>query len=79
MGHPVIGDPVYGRRGDAKRLAQANPDLVPVVRGIQRQMLHAWKLRINHPKHGRALQFEARLPADMAGLIGRFRDHLRQG
>lgn len=78
MGHAVVGDPVYGRRGDVKRLAQVNPDLAPVVKGVKRQMLHAWKLRINHPKHGRALQFEAPMPADMAGLIGHFREQLRQ-
>jgi 23S rRNA pseudouridine1911/1915/1917 synthase len=73
IGHPVIGDPVYGRRGDMQRLAQTAPDMAPVVRAYKRQMLHAWKLQINHPVHEQQLIFEAPLPSDMAGLIDEFR------
>lgn len=73
MGHPVIGDPVYGRRGDLQRFAQAAPDMEQVVRAYKRQMLHAWKLQINHPVNNEPLIFEAALPSDMAELIKQFR------
>src|SRR5207244_249520 len=49
LGHPVLGDKVYGR--------QRTPE-------FPRQMLHAWKLGFNHPRDGRWKQFEAPLPAD---------------
>ena len=50
IGHPVVGDRVYGHSGD--RLAP-------------RQMLHAWRLTLNHPQTGETLTFEAPLPSDL--------------
>jgi 23S rRNA pseudouridine1911/1915/1917 synthase len=49
LGHPVLGDKVYGR--------QRTPE-------FPRQMLHAWKLGFNHPRDGKRLTFEAPVPAD---------------
>ena len=77
MGHPVIGDPVYGRRGDLKQLARVDSDMALVSGTIKRQMLHALRLKIRHPVTGFALNFEAPLPADMAGLIDQFREQPR--
>jgi 23S rRNA pseudouridine1911/1915/1917 synthase len=73
MGHPVIGDPVYGNRGDKKRLASRSPESGRAVRSVDRQMLHAWQLAFNHPETGERMTMEAPMPADMAGLIDRFR------
>ena len=51
LGHPVLGDKLYGgkRAGD-----------------FPRQMLHAWKLAFRHPRSGQELKFEAPVPADFA-------------
>ncbi|PYX27156.1 MAG: RluA family pseudouridine synthase [Acidobacteria bacterium] len=49
IGHPVMGDKVYGGR-----FAKAFP----------RQMLHAWKLAFEHPRTGERKNFEAPLPED---------------
>lgn len=49
LGHPVIGDNVYGRRNS-----------VPAPR----QMLHAWKLGFGHPVTAQWKEFEAPIPAD---------------
>lgn len=57
MGHPIVGDAVYG--GVRKRHA---------VRA-DRQMLHAEVLRIAHPGTGEPLLFEAPLPADFRALL----------
>jgi len=73
MGHPVIGDPVYCRRGEKKRLALAAPRMAQSIRDIDRQMLHAWKLSFFHPKTGKTLTIEAPLPEDMTALIAEFR------
>jgi 23S rRNA pseudouridine1911/1915/1917 synthase len=55
LGHPVVGDPVYGRRGPAW--------------GMTRQALHAWRLRLRHPRTGTALVLEAPLPDDLARAL----------
>ena len=49
IGHPVLGDKVYGAKAAGKH---------------QRQMLHAWKLGFQHPRTGEWKQFEAPLPDD---------------
>jgi len=55
LGHPLLGDPVYGGRR--------------VVTPFPRQALHAWRLGLNHPVSGVAMQWEADLPDDMQRLL----------
>lgn len=74
IGHPVIGDPVYGNRGDKKRLAVVSPELGRAVMSLDRQMLHAWRISFSHPATGARMTMEAPIPLDMSGLIDRFRD-----
>jgi 23S rRNA pseudouridine1911/1915/1917 synthase len=63
VGHPLLGDPVYGRaRG--KRSVTALPD------GFARQALHAWRLGLVHPVSGRTMQWRCPLPDDIATLVG---------
>lgn len=54
---PILGDDVYGKPSDL----------------IARQALHAYELRLQHPRSGRYLHFVAPVPADMVrawGLLG---------
>ncbi|MCB2146405.1 MAG: RluA family pseudouridine synthase [Deltaproteobacteria bacterium] len=74
MGHPVIGDPVYGNRGDKRRLASISPELSQAIMALDRQMLHAWQLSFTHPVTGERMTAEATMPSDMAGVIDRFRE-----
>ncbi len=54
IGHPLIGDPVYGR-----------PRTIPgLTLGIQRQALHAAVLGFQHPASHKVLRFESVLPED---------------
>ncbi len=62
IGHPLVGDPVYGR--DPKALRPLLAEL-----GFTRQALHAASLGFIHPVSGKRLTFVAELPADMAELI----------
>lgn len=55
IGHPVAGDPVYGRR--------------KVTLPLERQFLHARLLRLSHPATGRRLEVEAPLPPDLASVL----------
>ncbi len=61
LGYPIVGDLLYGK----KRQVNVPKDL----RYFPRQALHAAKLRFKHPKTGKALEFYADLPNDMAELI----------
>ncbi|PYE22589.1 ribosomal large subunit pseudouridine synthase D [Paraburkholderia silvatlantica] len=62
VGHPLLGDPVYGHaRG--KRSVAALPD------GFARQALHAWRLGLVHPVTGRTMQWRAEVPDDLDALI----------
>lgn len=74
MGHPVIGDPVYGIRGVKKRLATVSPDMGRVVMALDRQMLHAWRISFIHPVNEERMTIEAPMPSDMTGLIDRFKE-----
>jgi 23S rRNA pseudouridine1911/1915/1917 synthase len=49
LGHPLAGDAEYGSRG---------PD------EPARPMLHAWRLRLRHPRTGAEMSFEAPPPED---------------
>jgi 23S rRNA pseudouridine1911/1915/1917 synthase len=48
LGHPLAGDAEYGGREP----------------GADRPMLHAWRLRLRHPRSGTEMSFEAAPPAD---------------
>ena len=65
--HPLIGDPVYG--GRLKLPAGCSEPLKAVLRGFKRQALHAARLGLIHPVTGEAMEWEAPMPADMAGLL----------
>jgi 23S rRNA pseudouridine1911/1915/1917 synthase len=54
IGHPVAGDPVYGR---------AHPLLT-------RQFLHAQRLAFRHPRTGQRIELTAPLPEDLARAVG---------
>jgi 23S rRNA pseudouridine1911/1915/1917 synthase len=63
LGHPVLGDPVYGsrrNRGFAWPAGVSAPD---------HQMLHAFRLGFQHPVTGEGVSFRAPLPIDMQMAI----------
>lgn len=74
VGHPLVGDPLYG--GGLKLPRRATPELVAALRGFRRQALHAERLAFTHPVSGEALAFTAERPADMTALIAALRDDL---
>ena len=60
VGHPLVGDGVYGRR----RLGTD-----PALARFPRQALHAASLGFVHPRSGDALRFDSPVPADIADLL----------
>jgi 23S rRNA pseudouridine1911/1915/1917 synthase len=62
IGHPILGDRVYGGGGDdARRL------------GLHRPFLHAWRLSLTHPMTGEPLEIEEPLPDDLRDALERAR------
>jgi 23S rRNA pseudouridine1911/1915/1917 synthase len=62
VGHPLIGDPVYGR-------AKKGFKSILETMGFKRQALHAKTLGFIHPASSVALSFESPIPADMQELL----------
>ena len=67
IGHPLLGDPVYGRAP-----ARLRPILSAL--GFERQALHAAELGFLHPVIGQVVHFTSEMPADMITLIGELRN-----
>jgi 23S rRNA pseudouridine1911/1915/1917 synthase len=67
IGFPLVGDPVYGTR---RRIPKgATPTLIAALDAFKRQALHATRLALVHPLSGKALEWEAPMPADMSSLL----------
>ena len=58
IGHPVAGDPIYGRKNGV---------------AVPRLMLHAHTLAFTHPRTGQRLCFKAPLPDDFAQALQKLR------
>ena len=54
IGHPVVGDPEYGRTRKY---------------GLSRQFLHAARLAFEHPETGAPIEVRAPLPEDLVGAL----------
>ncbi|AJY47640.1 RluA family pseudouridine synthase [Martelella endophytica] len=67
IGHPLIGDQMYGAGFKTKANLLEEPAR-SLFRDFPRQALHAALLAIEHPVTGEAMRFEAPLPADMEAL-----------
>ncbi|MGQ0647112.1 MAG: RluA family pseudouridine synthase [Gemmatimonadaceae bacterium] len=59
IGHPVVGDDVYGG-GGGRKLVQLPP---------RRHFLHAARLRFRHPETGAELDFRSPLPPDLSWAL----------
>ena len=71
MGHPLVGDKVYGHKRKAATRECSSADYVVA---FPRQVLHAERLRIQHPRSGAAIEFCAPLPDDIRGLLNCLRE-----
>jgi len=64
LGHPLVGDPAYGRKG-------------PLA--FHRQALHAFRLGLVHPATGAECRWDSPLPADFAALLASLRERNADG
>jgi len=68
LGHPVLGDPVYGGGGKGQ-LKHLPADARETISGLKSQALHAFLIGFTHPKTGEFLQFETKVPSYFRELL----------
>jgi 23S rRNA pseudouridine1911/1915/1917 synthase len=67
LGHPLLGDQVYGT-GYKSKESQLGEDARRVLARFKRQALHAYQLGFEHPVTKKAVLFESPLPPDLQKL-----------
>jgi 23S rRNA pseudouridine1911/1915/1917 synthase len=66
LGHPIVGDTLYGARRELRSREASRPPL-----SLCRNFLHAAALEFQHPRTGVALSFSCSLPAELKEYLQR--------
>ncbi len=77
IGHPIVGDMVYGMKKPHKYFHD-DPRMWEIVKKVPRQMLHAWRLSFILPGPNHQITIEAKIPKDMQmfqASLEQFRPH----
>ena len=72
IGHPLVGDPLYG--GRRQLTAGTKEEQRKVLKDFRRQALHAARLGFAHPVTGKPVTVESKLSGDFAALLAGLRD-----
>jgi len=75
VGHPVVGDPVYGLRRARQEKRALDTRTLALVKALPGQALHAHSLRFQHPATEQELSFSVPPPPALARLLA----HLGKG
>ena len=67
IGHPLVGDPLYG--GRRQLTAGASVELRTALQKFKRQALHAAQLKFEHPITGKEVDVSTPLPKDFEALL----------
>jgi 23S rRNA pseudouridine1911/1915/1917 synthase len=70
LGHPIVGDTLYGAPHHITRTARSSTDESIT---LDRNFLHAAELDFMHPRTGKPLEFHAPLPAELTNLLEELR------
>jgi 23S rRNA pseudouridine1911/1915/1917 synthase len=73
IGHPLVGDPLYGP-GFKSKLRKLPEPLQSKLPALHRQALHAEHLAFTDPASGTLLKFNSPLPADLADIVAAFKE-----
>ncbi|WNC67619.1 23S rRNA pseudouridine(1911/1915/1917) synthase RluD [Thalassotalea nanhaiensis] len=75
IGHPLVGDPVYGGRPRPPKAASS--EFLDELRGFKRQALHATMLSLYHPINGELMTWHAEIPEDMVKMNAALKEDLK--
>ena len=67
IGHPLIGDPIYG--GRVRYPKKASQELKESLKNFERHALHSKKITLVHPISGEVMSWKSSLPVDMTKLL----------
>jgi 23S rRNA pseudouridine1911/1915/1917 synthase len=67
IGHPIMGDAVYGA-GFRSKTALLAPNGQDALAALGRQALHSHILSVKHPSNGEIMRFRSELPGDLVRL-----------
>ena len=67
LGHPVVGDTLYGAVRELKILPGKQSATPPAPLG--RNFLHAARIEFAHPRSGKPMKFEIELPAELRNFL----------
>jgi 23S rRNA pseudouridine1911/1915/1917 synthase len=73
IGHPVVGDTLYGGAGQLTRQGKSKSNKEEERIRLGRNFLHAARLEFTHPLNGKPLMLEAALPEELAALLDRLK------
>jgi 23S rRNA pseudouridine1911/1915/1917 synthase len=73
IGHPLIGDPLYGA-GYKSKLRKLPEPLGGKLAALSRQALHAARLAFAHPETGTLLKFNSPLPVQLSEIVQAFKE-----
>jgi 23S rRNA pseudouridine1911/1915/1917 synthase len=78
IGHPVVGDTLYGAAAEIKQVPAARQKTTQKATGrtlqLKRNFLHAARLGLRHPRSGEWIEWEAPLPEELEAFLRQLRE-----
>jgi 23S rRNA pseudouridine1911/1915/1917 synthase len=69
LGHPVVGDALYGAPRELKAVRGKGQRSIPPAMELSRNFLHSAKLELSHPRTGQAMAFRSALPPELESWL----------
>ncbi|MCC7167769.1 MAG: RNA pseudouridine synthase, partial [Rhodospirillales bacterium] len=69
LGHPLIGDPLYGRSRSGRQTTALPAATLAALRAFPRQALHAFRLGFTHPTTKKLKSFQTEIYIDINVLL----------
>jgi len=69
LGHPLIGDPLYGRSRSSRQTTALPAAALAALRAFPRQALHAFRLGFTHPTTKKLKSFQTEIYIDINVLL----------
>jgi 23S rRNA pseudouridine1911/1915/1917 synthase len=80
LGHPVVGDALYGAPGELRSEANKRRDAgMPATLALHRNFLHSAVLEFTHPLTKELLKFSRPLPAELESLLASLENARQEG
>src|ERR1700683_2529569 len=80
LGHPVVGDALYGAPGELRSQSNKRRDAgMPAILTLDRHFLHSAALELVHPRTKESLRFSRPLPKELEKLLNSLENTQQEG